>query len=43
VGNGYIFVHRYLMEYFAGPENPHRQTQFGGKTCQVFKVLMANM
>ncbi len=27
VGNGYIFVHRYLMEYFAGLENPHQQTQ----------------
>jgi DNA-binding SARP family transcriptional activator len=26
VGDGYIFVHRYLMEYFAGLENPHQQT-----------------
>ena len=26
VGDGYIFVHRYLMEYFAGLENPGQQT-----------------
>jgi MFS family permease len=27
VGNGYIFVHRYLMEYFVGLEKPHQQPQ----------------
>lgn len=27
VGDGYIFVHRYLLEYFAGLENLHQQPQ----------------